>query len=171
MMSLSIINPVYNTAKYIDRCLESIQRIPLKEMEVIAVNDGSTDESLAKLRQWKDKFHLLQIIDQPNSGASVARNKGISVSTGNYIWFVDSDDWIDPGKVLECLELVESNHLDLISFGISLSDGNSLLADLTLSGAENDNLVFNGHDYYLNNYVHASPCVAFYRRNFLLEKS
>ena len=167
---LSIIIPVYNTAVYIDRCLESIQRIPLKEIEVITVNDGSTDDSLEKLKQWKDKFPLMHIIEQPNGGLSVARNNGMSVATGDYIWFIDSDDWIDPGKVLECLELAESNQLDLISFGIVLSDGNSVLRDLALSGVENDDIVFTGRDYYLHNYVHASACVAFYRREFLLEK-
>ena len=167
---LSIIIPVYNTAVYIDRCLESIQRIPLKEIEIIAVNDGSKDESLEKLKQWKQKLPLLHIIDQQNGGLSVARNNGMSVASGDYIWFIESDDWIASDRILECLELCETNHLDLISFGIALTDGNAVIQNLTLSGKENDNVIFTGRDYYLHNYVHASACVAFYRRKFLLEK-
>lgn len=92
---LSIIVPVYNTGKYLRRCLDSLLVQTYKTFEIIAVNDGSTDDSKDILEEYESKY-AITVINQNNNGLSAARNTGIDVATGDYLGFVDSDDWIDP---------------------------------------------------------------------------
>ena len=94
-VKISVIIPVYNVEKYLCKCLDSILNQTLKEIEVICVNDGSTDNSLSILEDYAKKDTRLKIINQPNQGQSTARNNGIKSAVGKYIGFVDSDDWID----------------------------------------------------------------------------
>lgn len=95
MCKVSIIIPVYNAEKYLEKCLNSVIKQTLKDIEIICINDGSTDGSLNILQKYSEKDKRFIIIDQKNSGQSVARNKGLSVAKGEFIGFVDSDDWID----------------------------------------------------------------------------
>lgn len=96
-MKLSIIIPIYNVEKYLETCLKSALGIdlPSEEFEVIAVNDGSPDGSSQILEEYKDKYPNLVIVNKINGGLSSARNAGLEVARGDYIWFVDGDDWID----------------------------------------------------------------------------
>lgn len=96
-MKLSIIIPVYNVEKYLERCLDSCfnQNIPINEYEVIAVNDGSPDNCDKILAVYSNIYSNLKIITQKNGGLSVARNNGFKVARGEYVWFIDSDDWIE----------------------------------------------------------------------------
>ena len=93
-MKLSLIIPVYNTSKYLKRCLDSVLNQTYKNLEIIIINDGSTDNSLDILREYDDK--RIKLIDKKNEGVSIARNMGIDASTGDLIGFVDSDDAIVP---------------------------------------------------------------------------
>nr|WP_300094774.1 glycosyltransferase [Sedimentibacter sp.] len=95
MSLISIVIPVYNVEKYLSRCLESILSQSLKEIEIIVVNDGSTDHSLEICRYYQKRDSRIVIIDKQNEGVSVARNTGINYSSGKYIGFVDPDDWIE----------------------------------------------------------------------------
>lgn len=95
MNLISIIIPVYNVEKYLSRCLESILSQSLKEIEIIVVNDGSTDNSLEICRYYEKKDSRIIVIDKKNEGVSVARNTGIENASGKYIGFVDPDDWIE----------------------------------------------------------------------------
>lgn len=95
MNLISIVIPVYNVEKYLSRCLESILSQSLKELEIIVVNDGSTDNSLEICRYYQKKDSRIIIIDKINEGVSVARNTGIENASGKYIGFVDPDDWIE----------------------------------------------------------------------------
>ncbi len=90
-MKISVIVPVYNTSAYLEDCLNSLVNQTFKDMEIICVNDGSTDNSLEILK----KYPQIKIITQENQGLSAARNTGISAAIGEYIGFVDSDDWVD----------------------------------------------------------------------------
>ena len=94
-IKVSIIIPVYNTSKFIKRCINSIVKQTLKEIEIICVNDGSTDNSLDILNSYKQKDERFIIINQENHGQGHARNQALKIATGEYIGFVDSDDWID----------------------------------------------------------------------------
>ena len=93
---VSVIIPVYNTAPYLYRCLNSVINQRLRELEILVVNDGSTDNSLQILEEFAYKDARIKIINQKNQGLSVARNTGLECATGEYIAFLDSDDWFDP---------------------------------------------------------------------------
>ena len=95
-MDLSIIIPVYKVEQYIGMCLDSIfsQNVDLSLFEVIIVNDGTPDKSMDIVASYIDKYNNITVIEQENSGLSVARNNGIKLAKGKYVWFVDSDDWL-----------------------------------------------------------------------------
>ena len=95
MAKLSIIVPVYNVEKYLPKCLESLTNQTLKDIEIICVNDGSMDNSLAILKEFASKDSRIRIIDNRHQGVAKTRNTGIEQATGEYIGFVDSDDFID----------------------------------------------------------------------------
>ena len=106
-MLLSIIIPVYNVEAYVGKCLASVfeTTASLEDFEVIVVNDGTKDGSMEVVRQFTDRPNLT-VIEQENQGLSVARMKGLSVAKGDFVWFVDSDDWLvedGVGKVLTLL--------------------------------------------------------------------
>ena len=92
---ISVVIPVYNVADYLSRCLESLRRQTLLDIEIICVNDGSTDNSLSLLNKYASLDKRIKIIQQENKGLSCARNIGLDYSTGEYILFVDSDDELE----------------------------------------------------------------------------
>jgi len=92
---VSVIIPVYNREKYLKQCLDSVINQTLQNIEIICINDGSTDKSLEILNEYRKKDGRIKIIDQKNQGAGLARNNGLKIAKGEYIGFVDSDDWID----------------------------------------------------------------------------
>ena len=94
MKKISVIIPVYNAEKTIRRCLESIMSSEYEEYEVIVVDDGSTDNSASILFEYVNRDRRVKIINQPNSGPSIARNKGLELAEGEIIAFVDSDDYV-----------------------------------------------------------------------------
>ena len=94
-IKVSVIIPVYNVEKYLEKCLDSIVNQTLKEIEIICINDGSVDSSIKILQKYKDKDNRFFILNQENQGISVARNNALKAAKGEYIGFVDSDDWID----------------------------------------------------------------------------
>ena len=95
-LKMTVIIPVYNTAPYLYRCLNSVINQRLRELEILVVNDGSTDNSLQILEEFAGKDARIKIINQKNQGPSVARNTGLECATGEYVTFLDSDDWFDP---------------------------------------------------------------------------
>ena len=100
-MKLSVIIPVYNVAPYIAKCLESIyfQDVDKGDYEIIIVNDGSTDNSLSIVKKTIVNWENVKLIDQSNGGLSCARNSGLDCAIGDYVWFVDSDDWIESNSL------------------------------------------------------------------------
>lgn len=111
---VSIIVPVYNVSEFLPQCMESLVRQSYPNIEIIAVNDGSTDNSLEVLNQYAQKFPQIKIISQANAGLSAARNTGIASSIGEYLCFVDSDDWIDTDTCLKAVEAVLKNNVDIV---------------------------------------------------------
>lgn len=93
---VSVIIPVYNAEVYLKSCIESIQNQTFKDIEIIIVNDGSTDNSLSICLDYAKTDNRIVVINKPNGGVSSARNAGIQVAKGEYIGFVDADDWIEP---------------------------------------------------------------------------
>lgn len=95
MCEVSIIVPIYNVEKYVSRCIESLIEQTFNNIEIIAINDGSTDKSLEILKKYSNKDKRIVLINKKNEGLSQARNVGIDNSSGKYITFIDSDDWIN----------------------------------------------------------------------------
>lgn len=115
MPKFSIIIPVYNAVSVLDICLDSILEQTFKNFEVVCVNDGSTDNSLSLLRKYQSRDGRVRILDQPNYGVSKARNVGLQVAKGEYIFFVDSDDWLHK-RALEHLNAALCEKLDCVIF-------------------------------------------------------
>tara|TARA_Y100000590_G_scaffold201045_1_gene228463 strand:- start:2556 stop:3410 length:855 start_codon:yes stop_codon:yes gene_type:complete len=96
MKKVSIVIPVYNVEKYLSKCLDSVCNQTLKDIEIICINDCSQDNSLEVLQKYAEEDSRIKLVDfKENKGVSVARNTGISLATGEYIGFIDSDDYID----------------------------------------------------------------------------
>ena len=111
MPKISVIVPVYNTEKYIGRCIESILNQSYKELEVIVINDGSSDGSAEIIRKYAEDDSRIIFIDNKNCGVSESRNIGIRNAKGEYIQFVDSDDFIDENMLKDTLQLLEENNV------------------------------------------------------------
>lgn len=126
-MKLSIIIPVYNVEKYLCKCLDSClnQDVKSSEYEVIAINDGSPDNCDQILGEYGKKYSNLKIITQKNQGLSCARNNGLSIAKGKYIWFVDSDDWIEANCLKKIFTTIEKDP-DLIQIGFQYVWENTL---------------------------------------------
>ena len=92
MGKISVIVPVYNVENYLDGCLESLVAQTYQDIEIVCVNDGSTDGSREKLRQWAERDGRVRVIHQSNAGVSAARNAGIEAATGEFVCFLDPDD-------------------------------------------------------------------------------
>ena len=96
MPKISVIIPVYNTEKYLEQCLESVINQTYKDLEIICVNDASTDNSFDVINEYSKKDSRIKYINfETNKGVSAARNVGLEAATGDYICFIDSDDWIE----------------------------------------------------------------------------
>lgn len=113
---ISIIVPLYNSENYIERCIKSIQNQNYSEIEIIVVNDGSTDRSLDKVKELSKYDNRIKIINKQNEGVSKARNIGIEYSKGDYIMFIDSDDWIESETISRILEENEKINAEYIKF-------------------------------------------------------
>lgn len=114
-MKVSIIIPVYNTGKYLAKCLSSCINQTLKEIEIIVINDGSTDNSLSIINKFMEAYpKRIKFINNANSGVGAARNFGIDIANGEYLWFLDSDDWLNIDALEKMYNLAKENNVDFI---------------------------------------------------------
>lgn len=117
LKKISVIVPVYNVEKYLPECLDSIIKQTLKNIEIICINDGSPDNSLEILKRYSEKDSRIKIIDKKNEGVGKARNDGIHAATGEFIAFMDSDDFYPTDNVLEIL------YNDAVDNGVKIAGG------------------------------------------------
>lgn len=117
MCKLSIIMPVYNTARFLDRSVDSILNQTMSDWELIMVDDGSTDESGSKCDAFAQKDVRIKVIHKLNGGAGSARNSALEVASGEYVAFPDSDDWIDSDAYSYCIDQMDKKGVDLLLFG------------------------------------------------------
>lgn len=116
-MFLTLIVPVYNVEQCLDECLQSLldQDIPLTDYEIICVNDGSTDGSLDILARYKNEYSNIQVVVKVNGGIAAARNTGLDYARGEYVWFIDSDDFIQKNILRTLQEIVGQSRCDRLS--------------------------------------------------------
>lgn len=117
MVKLSVIIPVYNREKYLMKCMDSVLSQTFRDMEIICVDDGSTDRSGEILNEYVQKDSRIKVFHQDNRGVVSARNVGISKAEGKYIGFIDSDDWIDPQMFEQLYSRAEQSGADLVTSG------------------------------------------------------
>lgn len=111
---VSIVIPVYNVEKYLERCLESLISQTLQDIEIIVVNDGSTDKSLTIINNFIERDSRIKVIDKENTGVSHSRNIAINAAQGEYLAFVDSDDWIDNDMLEHMYKQAKEEDLDIV---------------------------------------------------------
>lgn len=179
-MKVSIILPVYNVEKYLRECMESAVNQTLDSVELIAVNDGSTDNSLNILEEYREKYNI-KIINQENKGLSEARNSGLRIASGEYVYFLDSDDYIDLEAMEYCYNKCKENDLDIINFdAISFQDENDKEAKLDIEeeydrGHILNSDVYKGEDFYnylISNNAYRQPVwLSMYKTSFLKENN
>lgn len=169
-IKVSIIVPVFNTEKYIDKCLNSLINQTLKEIEIIIVDDGSTDRSPKIIEKFKNSDSRITVINQQNAKQGAARNTGITHAKGEYIGFVDSDDWVDLNYFEKLYNSAKQNNSDLaLATNVRIGNGKTKKR-LTL---KEDIFVQNLQEKVdiCNLYKDACPTNKIYRLNFIKEKN
>lgn len=167
-MKLSIIIPMYNVELYIEKCLLSClkQDIPSSNYEIIVVNDGSPDRSLAVAEHVASTVSNIRILSQPNSGLSIARNTGLEHAKGEYVWFVDSDDWIEENCLGNIVSRLDETIADFLQLQFRRTyDENSLNEDCYCLINE----VVSGVQQINEGGVPHPAQFAIYRRDFLID--
>lgn len=114
---ISVVLPVYNVAAYLERCIESIVNQTYRNLEILLIDDGSTDESQEICRKWAEKDSRIRHIRKENQGLGMARNTGMELSSGKYICFFDSDDYVALDALEQCCALAEREQADVVTFG------------------------------------------------------
>ena len=167
-MKLSIIIPAYNVEKYLAKCLETClnQDVSKDSYEIIVVIDGSPDNSLEIAQSYANKYNNISIINQENQGLSMARNNGLRQALGEYVWFIDSDDWIETNclkricsHLINSLDILQIQYRYVFSDSIQLKDGN-----LTII-----NGIKTGKEVTINGGLPAPVPFSIYRKNFLIK--
>lgn len=165
---VSIIIPVYNVEDYLEKCLESVLNQTVTEIEIITINDGSTDGSLDILNKYAKLDSRIKIIDQKNKGLSGARNSGIKVAKGDYIVFVDSDDTIEKETLEELLSFATKNDLDIVVYGYTkLYENGEIIAKPNFG----NKIIDNDEARRMSLSLKLSPmaCNKFYKRELFIE--
>ena len=175
MTKLSIIIPIYNVGDYISECLDSILHQSFKDLEVICVNDGSTDNSLDILNRYKESDNRVIIIDKANEGSGVARNYGLGVARGEYVYFVDADDILIDNALQIIVDTADAKKTDILIFGAySYYDGKKKNGGYSANKLpwKYLNKVFSAQD--IKRSIFKFPSTAWtklYRRDFLVKNN
>lgn len=171
---VSVIIPVYNVEKYLRQCLDSVINQTLKDIEVICIDDGSTDSSLDILEEYLKSDDRIKLLLQENKHAGVARNKGLEIATGEFVHFLDSDDWIELDTYEKLYNLAKEKNADLIKFRAYSYDNET--GEISSSAYLDIGYVAQE---YMENYINVeddtndifklpdSPCLGFYNLKFL----
>ena len=163
-MKISIIVPVYNSSLYLDKCVNSLLSQTLSDIEIILVNDGSTDGSLDKMKSYKDA--RIKVFSKENGGQGSARNLGLSYAKGEYILFVDSDDYIDSNTCYDLYEFANSKKCDIVVCDYYINENNIDRYNKILN--DHDTSEISGIDYLFSE---ACPWNKLYKRSFLIDNN
>ena len=171
MVDLTIIIPVYNVEQYLRKCLDSVLVDNCFTGQVVCVNDGSTDGSGKILAEYAAKYPNIEIITQQNAGLSAARNAGFERATGEYVFFMDSDDWVFEGSIQRVLERIEGEEIMYFNGKMYLEERNAYIRDYAIKERRH----MDGSSYFEDIYNEPRNmsclcvCGGFYKRSFLLE--
>lgn len=170
MPKISIIIPVYNTENYLVKCLDSLLYQSLEDIEIICVNDGSTDNSQQILNDYAKKDKRIKVIHQDNKKQGAARNRGVEIATGEYIGYVDSDDWVDFDYYEELYYAAKKHNLDIaIATNIRIGNGKTKKR----LKIEKEQIAYSLQEKIdlCNQFNNECPTNKIYRRDFLLKNN
>lgn len=161
---ISVIIPVYGVEKYIAQCLESVIKQTYKNLEILVINDGTKDNSALIAKLYSEKDARIKVYDFPNGGLSVARNRGLEIAKGDYIAYLDSDDWIDSKMYETLLNTIIENGADMVKCGFYISE-NDKLEEVNFGGEKVfENTFNNSIDLYFNGILWTVVWNALYSR-------
>lgn len=153
-IKISLIIPVYNVENYIEKCLLSIVNQTFQGIEIIIVNDGSTDGSMKIVRKFKNKYSNISIVNKENGGLSSARNSGLKIARGKYIAFIDSDDYIDKSMLQQMYNKAEEKDLDIVACNAAKVDARGKTLGVERNNIDCDRTYYKNEvisEYLLNN--------------------
>mgnify|MGYP004650868785 CR=1 FL=1 len=165
MKKVSLIIPVYNSEDFLDRCIVSLKKQTYKDLEIIFINDGSSDLSEQKITSYMMNDNRIFLLNKDNGGVSSARNLGLNMCTGDYVMFVDADDFLEDTTVEFCVDLFSKHNIDMVRFNYYKNYSNHLVKNINYF--ENDRLLAYPFDevvkkiYYNDNYC--SSCLTMYK--------
>ena len=166
-MKFSIIVPVYNVEKYLPRCLDSVLDQEFDDYEIIAVDDESPDNSIDILNEYQKKTEKLKIIRQKNKGLGGARNTGIKEAAGEYLIFLDSDDYISPKMLSSLNEYLKKEDLDILAFDCErVTESGQTIEKVSVKDYQDQYTSLNAKQYLL---FEPTSCVKTYRRTLYTE--
>lgn len=169
-MQISVVIPAYDAAKYLNRCIESVakQDLPYDCYEVIVINDGSTDDTVAVLDSLCDRYSFLKYVTVANAGVSCARNRGIVEASGEYLLFLDADDRIFPNTLRTIYQEMTSNRLDMMLMNYLFTSVHGECLKLPYHMEENSRETVSGREFLLKDSYPPLLWIYAYRRSFLL---
>lgn len=175
MIKITIIVPIYNVERYLEECLESVVNQTLDNIEIICINDGSSDGCLEILRKYELKYNNIVVIDQENRGQGYSRNVGLNLAKGEYVYFLDSDDYIELNAMEIAYYECKKNNLDVLTFDAKF------FYDEDYCGNYKDNIyrgryistnIKSGEEFLVeackNKCFRTESCINIYRREFLM---
>lgn len=166
MSKVSVIVPIYNVERYLNRCIQTLVAQTYKNLEIILINDGSTDGSLEICKKWSEGDERIIVINQSNSGVSVARNAGLKVATGEYILFVDSDDMCQTDMVEILLKAIIGADLAYCEFFMDNRYRSTLISNPLEEGVYEKNEIYDALFFGSKNSKHAFMSTALWRGLF-----
>lgn len=172
MLIISIIVPIYNAEKGLEKCIDSILNQTIKNIEIILVDDGSIDKSMEICQRYAALDNRIRIIHQENSGVSAARNRGLSIAKGKYVGFVDSDDWIEPNMFEKMTCEAENTKSDIVMCdAITVYDNGKTKPDTIIQLSEKCTLKRENFTPLLLLEMAGSACRCIYRKDKYCEES
>lgn len=172
-MKLSVLVPIYNVSKYLHQCLDSLQAQTVEDMEIICLNDGSTDNCKEIIESYVKRDSRFKLIDKNNTGYGNTLNVGLAAAEGDYVGIVESDDFIDANMMQELLEIIDKTQVDVVKSDYKYSSIDSSLDNVVSGNLKGlpSNITFNPHEEEKIFLVGQSLWSALYRRDFLLKNN
>lgn len=170
---ISVIIPVYNVEKYLPQCINSVLEQSYQNFEIILVNDGSKDTSGAICDNYSKKDSRIKVIHQENAGASAARNTGLKIVSGEYVYFLDGDDWLERNAFEEMVKSMQKEQTDFVFFDAYSIDENS--GNISKKHYSHKETYKNGKGHEImkqlltNKEFHVAPWSMFFRTKFLMQ--
>ena len=166
---VTIILPVYNVEQYLRQCLDSIVNQTMRDIQVICINDGSTDGSLSILREYEASDSRITVLDQPNQGQAIARNVAYPLIKSKYTMFVDSDDWIELDTCEKLFDKAEQTNTEIVVFFYLRENGDNTVEPLSPFISPGTKTTPQDKASIL--FYHTSACWKFWRSDFLLDNN